>query len=47
MRISIESRNIVVSQDYENFAERAKLQVAPLMLAPNFIVTSVSGTTYN
>ncbi len=45
MRESNESRNIVISQDYENFAESAKLQVALLMLAPNFIVTSISETT--
>ncbi|NRZ34377.1 hypothetical protein B0H69_002324 [Clostridium beijerinckii] len=42
-----ESKNIVISQDYENFPESSKLQVAQLMLAPNFIVTSVNGTTYN
>ncbi|MFT8342091.1 MAG: hypothetical protein ABF652_11735, partial [Clostridium beijerinckii] len=33
----IERRNIVISQDCENFAESSKLQVAPLMLAPNFL----------
>ncbi|WP_171772219.1 hypothetical protein [Clostridium beijerinckii] len=47
MGYSTEIRNIVISQDYENIAESAKLQVASLMLAPNFIVTSISGTTYN
>ncbi|WP_176132366.1 hypothetical protein [Clostridium beijerinckii] len=47
MGYSTESRNIVISQGYENIAESSKLQVASLMLAPNFIVTSISGTTYN
>jgi hypothetical protein len=42
MQSPAESKNIIISQDYENFAESTKLLVAPLMLAPNFIVTSIS-----
>lgn len=37
MGYSNESRNIVISQGYENIAESAKFQVASLMLAPNFL----------
>jgi hypothetical protein len=37
-RISTEIRNIVVSQDYENFAESTKWKVAPTLACSNYSV---------
>jgi len=38
MRITTEIRNIVVSQDYENFAESTKWKVAPTLACSNYSV---------
>jgi len=38
MRISTEIRNIVVSQDYENFAESTKWKVASTLACSNYSV---------
>ena len=38
MRITTEIRNIVVSQEYENFAESTKCKVAPTLACSNYSV---------
>jgi len=38
MRVTTEIRNIVISQDYENFAESTKWKVAPTLACSNYSV---------